>query len=131
MSAITYTAKRNLIAGHSAGTSYSLETNARGLDPSDKIVGSEGVSLDGTTEGVLDRVEQLWQVTTGAITSADLAAWREFFASVGAKESFTFDAYGSIATPDNAQTVLLEGSPQYRRIKRLSAFTISFKVRVL
>jgi hypothetical protein len=131
MTAITYTAKRRLVSGHSSGTSYSLETAARVMDPNDRHAISSNISMDGTTEGVLDRIDEEWSVTTGAIAGADLDAWREFFSSVAAKESFSFDAYGSIASPDNVQSALLEGAPRYRRIGRLSAFTISFKVRVL
>jgi len=132
MSYITYTASRRIISGHSAGTSYSLTFLCSALDPADNIVGGESVALDGTTEGTLDRVEELWAVTTLEIEQADLAAWREFFASVAAKETFTFDAYAaSPGAPDNPQTAILVSSPTYQRVETLYKLKISFNLRVI
>lgn len=132
MTAITYTAKRNLASGHGAGTSYNLETDAEKIDPVRKVVGSSGVALDGTSEGVIDRIERGWSVQTDIIEEADRPLWEEFIDSVAALESFIFDAYGTTAAADNPQTVLLEqGSDSWSRVGSTMLYRLSFKVRVL
>lgn len=132
MTAITYTAKRNLAAGHSVSTDYNLETASHTIAPDyDPVLGGEGVAQDGTTEAVLDRIDRGYSITTDFITAANLPLWNEFLDSVAVKESFTFDAYGTITTPVSPQTVLLDGKPSYQRVGATMNYQISFKVRVL
>lgn len=51
-------------------------------------------SLDGTEETVFHREEEIWDISTTAITSRDdLDDWKEFLASVKGGEEFTVDLY--------------------------------------
>lgn len=128
MTAIVYTAKRRLIAGHAAGTSYSLETAAAVLDLAITPNRTDAISLSGTTEGTLHSLDFSWKVTTDHITHAELPAWIEFIASVAAAESFSFDAYGTIATPVDPQVVRLGAKHSIVRIGASMNYTISFSV---
>lgn len=131
MTAITYTAKRSLISGHTVDTSYNLETSAVDVTPSHAPdTAAKNVTLDGTTEVILNRIDKTYQVTTGWIASASLDSWWEFFDSVGAAEAFTFDAFGTIASPDNPLSVILEGEPNAGHAKKGALYQFSFTVRV-
>lgn len=129
MTAITYTATRKLISGHTAGTEYDLETRAVDLTPKPEYVVNEAVAVDGTAEALLDRVDDLRNVTTNHIALADLPAWQEFLASVAARETFTFDAFGTIASPDNPEVVEMKGKPSIVKTSQAGKFQITFTVR--
>lgn len=138
MTAITYTAKdRNiggrsaLVSGHSVDTEYSLETDAPQLDVDYPPERTEHVSLGGQYAGTLHRIDEVWSVTTDHIEEADVANWKEWVASVSAMESFTFDPYGTIATPDAPVTAVLSGKPQLNRIQTLKVYQYQFKVIVI
>lgn len=141
MSAITYTAKRSLISGHSAESSYSMDIDMEQIGIQDlSINDSEHIALNGSTEGIFYGAVVEYQLTTvplGEDDNGDFDKMREFITSVFGSASFTFDAYGTVASPLNAQTcVLVPGSHSYNRIaptKLTSAptFTVSFKIRTL
>lgn len=131
MAYVTYTALRKIISGHSASTSYTIDFGATEMTPILDLKNSYNIALDGTTEGVLDRTDDRWRVRTNHIDSADVDQWKEFFASVAAAESFAFDAYGTSVSPDNEQTVILEGNPTFTRVSTIDKFNISFNVRVI
>lgn len=134
MTAITYTAVDRspigLASGHSAGVAYSLETQGLMLAPGEDIVGKSSKSLDGTLEAVLNRIELTWDVRTEVITEADMPLWLEWISSVAAGEPFTFDPYGTIASPDDPQTVQLL-SYKRARDRSMARYFISFKVKVV
>ena len=110
---IDYTATRELV-GSGADE---IDTDAGQIDRSQKRFGSESVSLSGVgREYQLDRLEFTWTVTTIPVPVTDLPRWREFAASVANGETFSFDPYGSKASPDNVLTVsLVDGSYQENR----------------
>jgi hypothetical protein len=94
-----------------------------------KSIGTVNTANSGKEWGVVDRIESGWQVTSHRITSAQRADWEEFFASVSSGETFTFDAEGSAATPDNPETVRLRrGSEGLKRIATTSEFNATFEV---
>lgn len=128
MTAITYTATREIISGHVASTNYNLETGANALDDMFDRESDGDESIGGAKETILYRIKKGWRVTTGYIDEADLPAWKEFLASVSASESFSFDAYGTIAAPDNVQTVTLTGRFRISRVDTLQTYQISFDV---
>lgn len=129
MSVFTYTARRNLIAGHTAETSYSLETSAQASNPTLKNIGPRVVAMGGQTSGLLHRIEEGRQVKTGFIQDADLPAWREFLDSVAAAEIFNFDEYGTIASPDNPRQAIVEGSPTIARVGAIRIWEITITLR--
>ena len=131
MSSVTYTAKRRIISGHTIDTEYDIDFDSTLLDQQMRLVGSQSVSLSGTTEGINNRVSDIWTVRTEIFADASLDSWKEFLASVAAAETFTFDAYGTSGSPDNAQSVILEGQPSITRMDKAMKYQITFTVRVL
>jgi len=129
MTTITYTAKRDLAGGHTAGTNYNLEFGAEKLARSQKIIRKQNASLGLLRETIYYGKNQFWDVTTDYIDESDLPFWREWFASVAGGEVFQFDAYGTIAVPDNQITVLLD-TETYResRVGTLRTYKIDFRV---
>jgi hypothetical protein len=111
------------------GQSYDLETNSQSVTmPSDSGIRQESIALSGVRETLFFRRRRTYNVQTGVITSTDFPQWQEFFASVMGGESFTFDAYGTIASPDNPISVYLVGDPTYSRIENFTEYFISFQV---
>lgn len=132
MPSITYTAKRSLKSGHSADTEYSIDFDAQVLGKSYKTVKTTQKSLGGQSETMRIRRDAFWDVKTDLLSEADLDDWREFMASTDAGETFTFDPYGTIASPDDAVSVEREDeSDGEDRVGDSLYYTISFKVRVL
>lgn len=87
-----------------------LDADLQAINPQDKPAGKAHTALGGNTEGVLYRIEEQLAVTTtpARLTTAQVKKWRAFAASVAAAESFTFDPYGTAASPDDPQAVRLQ-----------------------
>ena len=132
MASVTYTALRSIIAGHTSGTAYTIDFNAQVLDRSKKAVSNKSQSLGGQTEILRVRKDVFWAVTSDYITEADRPQWEEFLDSVDAGEAFTFDAYGTSASPDNAISVELDSADyDVKRVDAIQYYTFTFKVREL
>lgn len=132
MAAITYTARRSLIAGHVAGESYSFDQPLSAATPSAQSDRSRHVAMDGTTETVFNRVESRWQITTTILDSDGLRQMREFLDSALGGEAFTLDVYGTQAAPDSPTNVLLESdSYSVERVGTGHMYRVSFEVREL
>jgi hypothetical protein len=112
---------------HLYGDSYDLETGAATLGIWEHKISSENTSQGGLQQSILHRIETGWNFKSDFIHSDDLPYWREFTQSVMGREIFTFDAYGSIATPDNPQSVVMDGNPKWTRINPYY-WTLGFKV---
>lgn len=93
------------MAGHTLDDDYSLELGLAAADRQRAGLVKEVVAIGGGRETLYQRDEVTWSVVTVPIASSSLAAVREFLDSVEGGESFTFDAYGTIAVPDNPVTV--------------------------
>ena len=131
MAVITYTAKRSLISGHSAGTIYDLEIPANVWTPTDERRTEEVVSLSGKTQTRLHRVDEIYQFGSVPVDSASLQAqMTEFLRSVAGGELFIIDVYGTIASPVNPLTVRLSGNYDITRLGTMAYLSYSFKVRV-
>lgn len=131
MTAIVYTAQRNLITGHTAGTEYSLDVDMTDIDPGDETESDEHVALDGSTETVFNRIDEIWGFTTIPLDIAAMAEVREFLNSHVSGEPFTIDPYGTVAAPDNPITVKLTSKNHRPRRVGLSHYQYSFQVRKL
>lgn len=129
MPVITYTAKRELLATHTAGTEYSLEFGITQLERSAKTQKSERRSQGGLTESLRFYHDRMWNVTTLYLDDADLEQWREWWHSVDNSEPFTFDPRGTIAVPVDPKTVIAMGDTYAERLINLNRAQISFKVR--
>lgn len=114
------------------GVSYDLYTGAFQHDPASVSERIDQVAIDGTTESIYSRTDEVITVTTTTIKLADLLAlgWPEFFASVADGSPFDLDVDGSQGSPVNPQTVILVGSPSRQRAT-WDSVRYSFTVRVL
>lgn len=131
MPSVTYTAKRRVISGHTAGVSYSVDFDADVLQPNFPQKVDHVEALDGSRDTLLWNVRETWSVTVTAIAAAQLNAWLEFLQSVVGGESFTFDPYGTAAAPVSPLTVELEGEFSTPRHGETMYFNPAFSVRVL
>ncbi|MEM6937982.1 MAG: hypothetical protein AAF552_16120 [Pseudomonadota bacterium] len=91
--------------------------------------GAQYITNDGSsTSTTLFRQERRVSVEAGPVPRSDAALWREFEDSVADGAPFTIDLYGTLALPDNPQTVVLElGSFQERQegpMYRVYTFTV-------
>ncbi len=112
-----------------SGQSYNLEIDLQQINLSEKSTKNVAESLSGVREILLHRETYYWDVTTLFITAAQLPQWQEFMSSVKAGETFSFDPYGTVASPDNVISVTLEGEPRYRRIGAGLLYSLSFRMR--
>ena len=115
------------------GQSYGLDFNASALQRSTSVKRNVQQPIGGgAPEVLLNRSESTIDVTTQLLSDAQLLQWREILASVAAGEIFTFDPYGTIASPIEPHQAMLE-SEQYTeaRLDVLMLYRISFTVRLL
>ncbi len=107
MPAFTWTARRRLAAGSTLGDVNSLDiADAPNLMPQPHRRGTPHESLDLTQQYVLTAIQERWDVTV-IVPNGQRELWREFVASVAGGEEFTFDAFGTIAAPDDPLAVKL------------------------
>jgi len=132
MTAFSYTAQRSVISGHSVGTNYDIDQpmsviNGPGGVPRKR----ERVALDGTTQTVHHRLEKTWTFRTTDMEQADMEAFLEFLDSVSFGELFTFDPYGTVASPSSPKTGILVSRDETPDRQYVESWQIGFKVRVL
>jgi hypothetical protein len=135
MTAVTYEAKRSIIAGHAPLTDYSLDLSCTAIEPSRTQTQEVAESLSGDRETLRFNVILTWDVTLAPIGGATLSAVEEFLHSVESGEQFSFDPYGTSNTPDAPIECELDGTFQKKRQTLLGQggkndlFTFSFRVR--
>lgn len=134
MASVAYTAvnRGNLVGGHSAGGSYTLDFRAADIGRVRDANKSEQYSLDGTAVTTIYDDWKTYQVTTSIFTRASSSYnnFVEFLTSVLGGEEFDFDAYGTIASPDNVEACILVGNYQEQRVDA-SLYRFSFTIRVV
>ena len=132
MSVIEYTAKRGLVAGHTVDTVYKIEFGIATHNERMNIVNTKHKALDGTTETTLHRIEDSINISTGFLTEALNAEITEFLKSCAAGETFTFDRFGTTATPSDPITCeLTTKSNTARRVAKTDTFKRSFIIKVV
>lgn len=137
MTAVTYTAKRSLIAGHTVNTSYSLDLNVVDMPIDREPSVSTQTTLDGNEETIRFHACEYFNVGLAVQTSTQILQIKEFLDSVEGKEVFTFDPYGSANVPASPLTATL-ASPGYQFSRQPlgqgganDGYRTSFRVRVL
>lgn len=137
MTAVTYTARRSLIPGHAANTSYSINLPVVGLPTSRQVMNERQESLDGTRETIRLYSCEIWDVTLAVLYGTPAAQVKEFLDSVEDGQSFTFDPYGTANTPNNPMSAEIE-SKGYSRAREPKGqggsndgFRFSFQLRVM
>jgi hypothetical protein len=121
MTAVTYQARRSLIAGHSANTSYSLNVRCENIAPIRNQTRIVKRPIGGTNAEVIRWAGfNSYQVTVAPLAGdAPLAALIEFLDSCE-DQSFTFDPYGSVAVPGtNPAPFLAILGPQAYTLERV------------
>jgi len=118
------------IQGYKRGLnqSYSIQTSSHDLTPSDRPVINSRTSLDGKVETIFSRIDAGWNILTDFISESSWNQWLEFMRSVSGGEPFSFDAFGSIASPDNPIQVRMDGRPSY---SNPYARTMQIRMRVV
>lgn len=125
MAVITYTAKRSLVAGHTAGEEYSINIPLTQWDRSTRRVMDTSRALSGMGYTRLHRVDEFYSVATIPINSeTQIQRMREFLASVSGGEGFSIDPYGT----GEVFQCSLEDDPAESRIA-MTYFSFSFQVR--
>ena len=115
---------------HRYGSQYQLETLPAELLVWEKAESAESVSQGGLEQSIMRRIDYGWNFASDYIEDANLPFWREFLHSCMGKEPFLFDAYGTIASADNQQICVINGTPSWTRINRYY-WQVRFTVRVL
>lgn len=132
MPAVTYTALRRVAAGHSTSVSYSMNIGGSAYAEEWDILKDEAVMLDASQETLFHDIHYYWNFTSQQIARAALTSsyWYEFLASVAGGEAFQFDAYGTVASPDNVIDVIMVGKPDIVPVDDTNFyFKVSFKMR--
>jgi len=133
MTAVTYTARRSLISGVTAGTSVSKTLNLAGRVPVRNQVGKESTSLSGKSQYLHHRTETSHKFQTIIMleNSTDAAQMRQFLQSVDRREVFLLDLAGTAAAPVTPIPAQLVGDGQeniegYRPTRVSFSFTIKY-----
>lgn len=132
MSAITYTAvdRGSLANGRVAGSAYIFDVGLNLWDLTTTRKKTQAISLSGSTETILHRLDRVANVATAPISDDDLIdQMREFLDSVAGGEPFIIDKYGSVATPDNPVIASIEDDYREQRID-LSFTSFNFKIKL-
>jgi hypothetical protein len=114
------------------GQSYSFEKGVTQATRSVNTIRSDKQPLGGgAPEVIFQREEVFYDVMTSTIQESELGQWREFLSSVQGGETFTFDRYGTVASPVEPKTAML-ASTNYTENREGSSFvyTIGFKLRI-
>ena len=113
------------------GQNYNLEFGPQQLTRGVKVTRKEHESISGSLETLLHRRTVTWDIKTDLLEESDLAQWREFQASAEGGETFTFDPYGTGASPDNQLTCTLDNeSYTEARMGASKFYEIAFRARV-
>lgn len=137
MTAVTYVAKRSLVAGHVVNNTYSINIPVVSM-PTNRTPSKEvQQSLALVRETIYFGASETYAVQTAALTPAQVIAVKEFLDSVEDGSTFTFDPYGSVNTPVSPLTAEIDsnGYPGERisqgRGGADDMFRFSFTVRVV
>ena len=127
----TYTAKRSVQSGHTAGNSYTLSIDLQQFDRASRIQGTQRTALDGTTVTIAHREETDISIATDLVAANGTGTpsyldMREFLDSVKGGELFTID---DGANPFSAKITDL-ANPYTETREGSLYFRYGFRVRV-
>lgn len=116
---------------HILDSQYSLQPDLEQVELEDQFESQSHQPLGGGgPEVILHRNEQFVDVLTDILSELELAKYREFVTSVAAGEQFTFDAYGTLASPVDPRPAVLESKgfkPQ--RVGSTMLYRVPFRVK--
>lgn len=133
MGVLTYTAKRNIIGGHTIDTVYQIETAFQIIDQDAREFGTSIEMLGGAIEYDLDRLTEFVSLRSDVVVEADLLEWKEFLTSVQGRETFSVDLTGTIASPGTDLSSIMHrgGFKPVRTQPGVQSYTFNFVVRLL
>jgi len=114
------------------GQVYSFDTAFTSDDRNRVVTKAISTSLGGNIETLSNRRENFYNILSQVLDSngTDYPQFIEFLDSCESGESFTFDRVGTIAIPDNAITVYLDGNGYTeQRLANITDRRISFRIR--
>ena len=132
MGVLTYTARRNVIAGHTVGVSYQIETDFQVIDDDSPEIGTQQVMLDGSVEYEIDRLDNFVALQSDVVAEANKLLWREFLTSVAGREAFTVDLTGTLASPGTDLSCILHQG-RYKPVRAAAGspyYVFNFTVRL-
>ena len=130
MPAFSYTAKRNLISGHSVDTVYDLDYLLLSLDRRPNTKKNAKKSFDGTIETILHYHKETISVSV-RVDAAGVLQFREFMGSIAGGEAFIFDETGTVAVPVNGINCRVSGPHRERRVQKLNKYDCFFSFEVI
>lgn len=107
MTAVTYTASRGLIAGHTQGEQYTLNINASRYLPFDDDDGHQLIT-ESDIQTVITGSYTIHRFTTIPMKQAAMLAVREFLLSANTGSAILLDINGTAETPDNPTNAILK-----------------------
>lgn len=114
---------------------WDIEFTPRMLNDTREGINQSLTAIDGSTVTTRMRTDEKFVVESGLLTYAQLTSqyWKEFAASVESGESFTFDARGTVASPDDPRSVILDpgSSVQFTHLHPVDKWRVSFTCRVI
>ena len=138
MAAVQYTAKRSIGGGHAIDTQYALDLvlAATNGGPKRRRRVETQTSLDGNVETLYFGRDFIFEVQLAPFRWLEQPYLREFLDSTEDGHAFTFDLYGSVATPYQPLTVVRDDDG-YDESRVLSVgtggaedyVTVNFRVR--
>lgn len=119
MTAVTYTAERELAPGHSQGTDYTIDVRLIALKPGKDVRKTESKSMSGVArETITLRNLNTRQAISAALVGTELDLMREFLESTIEGEQFTFDEFGTAAAADDPLAATISGVYREERALR-------------
>ena len=116
---------------HGLGETYSLEIGATSVSMPDKNsrVVNSGMDVSESREVIDWGEEDYFAVMSQQIALTDKKYWDEFRSSVRGGAYFTFDPYGTQASPVDQFTAEIESGVRYAHVAQTLAIKASFTVR--
>lgn len=132
MPVITYTAvnRGELVGGHTATTSYQIETKLQGFPRTQVVKRQLNEALDGTPEAYVHAMQWTYEIQSDFIPVSLRPNWREFLSSVFGAEKFQIDFTGTIASPGTNVNVWLVSESVVESQLGGVGVQYSFKVKV-
>lgn len=97
---LIYNATRKIAPGHVADQEVEIAMGHAEALPQDRQDSQSRTALDGSEERDLHNITTEWAVTTDHLSPAQVALFREFFASLAAGETCIFDPDSDIEEVD-------------------------------
>lgn len=118
---VTYTARRSLTSGHTAGSLYGLDLTVAEKNRGRKVERATSRSLNGTIFTNYHHGATTWNITTTPLTATAADALREFLDSVEDGQVFGFDPHNwTGVSPSTSVEVVMDsaGYTERRAVKR-------------